>query len=482
MIVDILLLVITSISALYFGFAVLKKNAKSHSNRLFFIFSISLVCWSLVNFLSLYTQNESLILFWMRVVMALAVVQSISFLFFISTFPKNRITIRKKYYIPILIFGIFTIIICFTPFLFKSILIYGDNIVPEVSFGIIFFLLATIGSLLSGFIILIKKYFTETGLVKIQFKYIFLGSFLMFSLIILFNLFFVIIFEKSEFVRWGPLFVLPFIISTAYVMVKYRFLDIHLVVKKATAYLITTIIILVIYTGLIIYAQQNLVDYYNWDNTWTMVGAVLIIALSFEPLRKIVISLVNKAIYTKKEKKYFLNKKKAKKYAQKLQIEQKAATQVEDVVNKIIANYLFFLNAEMVRLLLYKQKTGRLACAYPKHNEISLKIDSALYNYVNANPEILMTQEIPFLLEDENTANNDLLKKAEKYLKRNNILAVVPIGEKDSVIGLFLLGNKLDNEVYTKEDIDTLYDFRKDYTPILANVIMYKEAVERIEV
>jgi len=59
---------------------------------------------------------------------------------------------------------------------------------------------------------------------------------------------------------------------------------------------------------------------------------------------------------------------------------------------------------------------------------------------------------------------------------------VVPIGEIGNVSGIFLLGKKVNNEVYTKEDIDFLNQLRLNFTLFLITTITYKQAIERIKI
>lgn len=54
---------------------------------------------------------------------------------------------------------------------------------------------------------------------------------------------------------------------------------------------------------------------------------------------------------------------------------------------------------------------------------------------------------------------------------------VLSKGRKDilnQIFGILLLGKKLDGEVYTKDDIDNLNDFRYNCAPVLYNIMEQK--------
>ncbi|MFH1456645.1 MAG: hypothetical protein ABIF17_03770, partial [Patescibacteria group bacterium] len=58
---------------------------------------------------------------------------------------------------------------------------------------------------------------------------------------------------------------------------------------------------------------------------------------------------------------------------------------------------------------------------------------------------------------------------------------VLPIGEKDSILGIFFIGSKSNNKAYSQEDINAFQDFRTTITPILVNMIFYKKGIEGIK-
>ena len=157
-------LIITSIvalSSIVIGLLVLFNDKKSFTNILFFIFSFSLALWAIANYFSLQEMEKPEILFWMRTVMAIAVVQGISFYLFIHNFPKSKIVLKKKYLFSLLVLGGLTIIISFTPFLFSDVSLENGDRSPVVAPGMVLFLITAVGSIVAGFILMIiglRKY------------------------------------------------------------------------------------------------------------------------------------------------------------------------------------------------------------------------------------------------------------------------------------------------------------------------------------
>ncbi len=61
-----------------------------------------------------------------------------------------------------------------------------------------------------------------------------------------------------------------------------------------------------------------------------------------------------------------------------------------------------------------------------------------------------------------------------EYLEHNNIEAVIPIGTRDRIVGIFLIGPKSDKQLFSQEDIMALEYFRGAAAPILSNLILYR--------
>lgn len=479
--IKILILVVAALN-FALGFFVWQKNKKNKVNISFAILALSFSIWSLFFYFYFNPIFLSRVT-WIKLVYLMVFIMIYSFFYFVCFFLIKRSSLFK---ILTIIFSLFTIpliwVLFFTELWVKNVIlkswgpemVLGPAFVPFQIFATFFFIVVLV--------ILIKNYFSVKGIAKLQFKYILLGIFSYGILITLTDVIVPLILKTSRLFWMGPFFTLLFIGFSTYAITRYRLMDIRLVIKRGTAHLITGILILSVYTALILFGQQILVEDHNWSLTWTTAIAVLIIAISVEPLRRLVIKIVNSLIYTKKEKKRFLDKETAKLHAQKLMATQKAAGHVDDLVTAIINDYLYFISLDEIKLLLYSNDTKKLECSYPRDKKLSLEINSALFNFLNNNAEILVTQEIPYLLEDGTIKNKELLKEALKLLKKNQILIAVPVGAVDNVQGIFLFGKKADGEIYTKDDIDTIKEFRAAYTPVLINTIMYKEAVDRIKV
>lgn len=465
--------IIFALAIFILGLFIFRKNRKSHTNLLFSIFCFSLALCVVANYLSLQVLDKFIILFWMRIVMALAVIQSVSFFLFIHTFPRPRITLRNKYLYIILSMALLTIIISFTPFLFKDVLLENNKRLPIVQPGILLFLVTAIGSLLSGFILLIQRLKKEVGLINIQLKYIFYGSFLMFLLILIFNFFLVVIFKISTFVNWLPFLVLPFLLSTTYAITRYRLMDIKIVLRKGIVYGLSIITALAFYTYLAILLKDYLQNTLNLSENWGIFVLILLVALGFPPLKYGVEKLVTIAFFPKVKN----LKKKAREIAQDISSKIK----LEELVNRFASEVKENISAHNLQVYLKNRKTGDFNAVYPAGFSDLIKYDHLLTNYFKINQEILITEEIEYMKENENEAKAKLLENLKKELEARHIALVIPLQNLSEELDvLIFLENKKNKEAFNLEDISFLQNISSQFNIALANAILYKEALERI--
>jgi len=225
------------------------NNKKSISNRFFLIFVIVTILWTSINYASYKITDPTLILFFLRAEIYLAVWLVYSLYMFVSVFPEEQHIFNKfsKY-------SIFLVIIVslfnFTPFVFRSISSFtSDGHVATVQNGpgIAVFGMTVFFFLGISLYHLIKKIKQAKNKEKKQLKTILLGIGLMFFLILIFNFIFPAFFNNASFIAFGGVFIFPFIIATSYAMVKQEFLNIKVLTTEIVTFLIAMAMLLQIF-------------------------------------------------------------------------------------------------------------------------------------------------------------------------------------------------------------------------------------------
>ncbi|MBI3956815.1 MAG: GAF domain-containing protein [Candidatus Kerfeldbacteria bacterium] len=222
---------------------------RGNATRIIFsILCYAIAGWALINYFSIYANQEAAVLFFMRLVMALAVIQGVSFFLLIHTFPSSRVLLARKRLRILLAASLLTIILSQTPLLFSEIIKSESGITPKPGPAIILFVVVAIGSLISGFVHLTKKYNKSKGLLRKQLFNILVGTLLMFGSLVFFNFILTVLLKNPVFIPYSPLFTTPFILLTSYSIVRHRLLDIKVVISRSILYFLLLTAVSLLFT------------------------------------------------------------------------------------------------------------------------------------------------------------------------------------------------------------------------------------------
>ena len=110
--------------------------------------------------------------------------------------------------------------------------------------GIAVFGITAIGLVVSGLIIIFKKYLKYKEVERMQSRLILNGSFLMFFLIILFNFVLPNFFNNSMYVPYSAVFVIPFLILTCYSIIQYHLFSVKVIATELITFILWIFILI----------------------------------------------------------------------------------------------------------------------------------------------------------------------------------------------------------------------------------------------
>ncbi|MFH0819320.1 MAG: ATP-binding protein [Patescibacteria group bacterium] len=498
--------IISCVFSLIISIIVIRHKRNNYSSIIFFIFCLALFFWSISNYASIIVISKFYILLWMRIVMIFAVIQSMSFLLFINNFPHKHLVIRKKYVYLASIIAILNFLLCCSPYLFRDVLIEDGFRSPVIAPGILLFILTTVGSIISGFIILLKRLKKSRGLVKHQLYYIFLGSLIMFFLIILFNLIFVIIFHISFFVDWGPVFVLPFIFSTTYAIIRYRLMDIKLIITRSLIFFFLTLTVASTFVLVSSLAGIFFANSFGANQYVIWFVAAIIIVLGLDPIKDALAKETDKVFFKGKVNYDAVLKNITEILSEEVHVKEiiiktqnrlKQDLKIKDATLLIYFGDDFFLQPEEV-----PTKAEILSRETPHYNEeaqtqeaVQASDDSSVNNAIVAHNK-KATQCMPALakhftkdafiivadeLERKISDCDDPEKAAEMQaiyneIQQMNASMVVPIYRNKELSSILFLGQKTSGDVFNNEDIQMLEVLAPQLSAALFKATLFQEA------
>jgi signal transduction histidine kinase len=227
------------------GFVVYFNDKNSITNKTFLLFALITIIWSVANYS--YYQVESVILaFWLiKFVIFLGVWHAFTFFQLARVFPKERFEFSDNYKWILLPIVAITSIINLTPLVFKqAVRVSESGGIAEIENGpaIALFGIVITTLIITGIVVLIRKTIKASGIEKVQFLFVSLGTFLTFVLIVTFNFILPTFFNNSKFIPLGAVFIIPFVAFTSYAILKHKLFDIKVVATAVLVFVLSIVI------------------------------------------------------------------------------------------------------------------------------------------------------------------------------------------------------------------------------------------------
>lgn len=106
-----------------------------------------------------------------------------------------------------------------------------------------------------------------------------------------------------------------------------------------------------------------------------------------------------------------------------------------------------------------------------------VKVDSPLIQYLKETKRAIVLEELSREIETSGQPNDKLVAVKEELEKLEAALCI-PLFFEDKLIGLFNLGNKLSQDMYTDEDIDLLTTLSNQLAIAIENARLHEEKLE----
>ncbi len=221
------------------GFIVFFQNTRSTTNIFFLLFSLTSSAWSVVNYLNYQVDNPVTALWIIRLVLFFAVFQSLTLLLLLYNFPSPILNISPKRYYSLLLVAFLVSIFTLSPFVFSSVMISPGSVAqPVVEPGIMFFGAFAVAMVIGGVWSLWQKIKSANDLEKKPLWNLMAGVIVMFAFIIIFNFIFPTVLNNTSFIPLSGVFVLPFIIATAYAIFRHHLLNVKVISTEVLVFVL----------------------------------------------------------------------------------------------------------------------------------------------------------------------------------------------------------------------------------------------------
>lgn len=234
--------VLALIANITLGTIVFQYASRDRSRILFSLFILAQMFWITSNYFA-FQVSINYFLFVSRLTMFFATLHALFFYLFIDNFLNKKPLEYKYKIIPSIFFGIVVALTTLSPLIFSHLEVGADgNIYPKSGPLIPLFGVFVAFYIISGFTVMISRFKKATDTEKQQWKFLTIGFILTFILVLLFSFINFIFLRNIKGVQFGHLYTLPFIVFTAYAMIKHKLLHIKAVLAEIMVIVINSII------------------------------------------------------------------------------------------------------------------------------------------------------------------------------------------------------------------------------------------------
>jgi PAS domain S-box-containing protein len=453
------------ISYIVLSLLTLKSNAPANVRRSFFIYIFGMIQWQFGSLMVNFSKNPQTALFWYSFLLSGSGLHTILFFPFTRAFLgiKGQKKITYFAYIASIFFGALGL---------SGLGIKGvhmgqggiyipelRNIVPLLGLVMYFFFGYGVFNLIRG---LIRE---KSPFQRNRIKYPLVGAII------------VILGAASNFT---PLQDFPVDISCnlinavliGYAVIRYRLLDIRIILTRGLSYSLLTGSVVGIYIVSILVSERVLKSYFGYTSSLSGIVAILILAFVFLPLRNGIQKGVDRMFFREKQD-----------YQRILESFSRAVTSVldlEELLNLILTTVTKTIKVNKAFIALFNEERGEYIAerfyieqdAIPR---VTFKRDSLLARWLEREGLPLLGEEMKMDPKFET-----LLEESREIFEKMGVSLVVPILLKGRLTGTINLGEKLSSEIYNYEDMRFLTTIANQTATAIDNASAYKEIERRL--
>ena len=451
----------TAITSLTLGGLIFFKKGKAKISFSYALLTLSFFMWVFGIGMEIGAPSKYWGFFWNRWLYSGAVFIPTFWVQFIKTYLGR---IRRKLLISFyIISGIFLF--------FNFTDLFVRDVVPKGSFnyasvpGIIFpfFVVYFLSGIIYSFLLIAKEYNESIGIRRNQVKFLFLASIIGFSGG---STNYLLVFEVIRIPPIGNYFVAIGEAILFYAVVKHHLMDINIVLKKGTTYVLLMLLLFVPSFLLILLIQKGFFNKINYPFSVIIFLLLLLVAILFYRIKP----------ETEKAVEQFLFKNRYD-YRETLGRFSKAMVTILDLQSlsqRIIETVTQTMGVEKASLFLWNEEKGGHSLFESKNIKMSssaplLPKNDALPHYLQKIGEIIIREEL---------AKGADIPELNDVIQKMSLLEAevsIPLISKGQLVGMINLGYKFNKDIYSHEDIELLSTLANQTAVAIENARLYED-------
>lgn len=213
-----------------------RNGRQNLSYKLFFWLSFVTLLWSSLNYVSLAVVGSEFLIYVVRMILCVVVVQIFLFYLFAHAFPYGAHKVAFEDVSHHLLFTFLTLAVTVSPLVFREVMMIQGVPNIQVSSGLVVFIAYITFYIANAFRVLVKKFKKAVGLKRTQLLLILAAAVLNWAVIPVTNFVLTLTLKTTVFVQIAPLYSLLFSGIIAYALLRYSLFDAKVVLRNSTIY------------------------------------------------------------------------------------------------------------------------------------------------------------------------------------------------------------------------------------------------------
>jgi signal transduction histidine kinase len=448
------------------GVFVYLKNLQNRVNSAFLLMSISIAVWNFQTFGLYIAPDETFAKIWLRIFgVGFCFIPPTSLLFVFS-FTQAQSKVRRVLLIPVFLISIFFTILNLTGGLIKEVVKISWKYAPRglmYNILLIFFFSALVGCVTELF----RKYIRTTSYIKReQFKYLFLAALIGVTLGATNTL----LSLGVKFYPLGNLGNIFYLGIIAYAIVRYRLLDITVVIKRGLLYTFSVGFITSSYITILSLSRLFFPSGIEWQVFLTILIAVFITA-TFQPLRNW-FQRVTDSVFFKGRYDY-------QKTLREITQEINSVIGIRNLTNLVEQKITKEMRVAKTLFWVKEERGSGFSCKSNSGKEYFLSEECSIIRALMEKKEILEYDLIEYLLTYQTSSQappeRAKLLSLKEEMAKLELRVILPLISRNQLLGCLGLGSKLSDDAFTYEDLELLKTLASEVAVGIENNLLYEK-------
>jgi len=430
--------------------------------------SFSLLSWALASWafsilmIFLFREPQSRLL-WLKMSFATSSYIPSTFFYFSLTFPKEKRMLSPLKRILLFSFPSVLAVLSFSGWMVRSA--DWETLTIRYGWAYKFFSLFMIVSVVAGIVFLAKSFKASVGLERLQIKYCLLGMFISAILAVFLSLVLPSL-GTSRLSNLGPPSTLIMVSFITYSILKHNLMDINIVLKKGTTYVLLMFLLFIPSLLLIIFSQKLFFNQINYLFSAIIFLLFLLVVDLFYRIKPETERAVEHLLFRNRYD-----------YRETLGKFSKAMVSILDLQSlskRIIETITQTMGVEKASLFLWNEEKGGYSLFESKN--ITMTASTSFLSKSAPLPHYL--QKIGEIIIREELAKGANIPEINEVVKRMSLLEAevsIPFISKGQLIGMINLSHKFNKDIYSHEDIELLSTLANQTAIAIENARLYED-------